>query len=61
MSAKRYELPVSESVAIIRRARAKLERMPRERQIDIMVKAGVMTEEQAARAKKAIAEREAAK
>jgi hypothetical protein len=36
---------------------AKFKKMPKERRIDLMVKAGVMTVEQAERAKKALAEK----
>ncbi len=56
MSAKRYKVTLPASSEKIRQARAKLKRMPKERQIDLMVAAGVMTEKQAARAKKTLRE-----
>ena len=61
MSAKRYNLTLPASSQKIRKARAKLKQMPKERQIEIMVAAGVMTEEQAARAKKTLGEAKLAK
>ena len=59
MSAKHYELEVSSSTLRIRKARKFLQKLPKEKRIDLMVKAGVMTEEQADRAKKKLAEMEA--
>ncbi|MGP0068721.1 MAG: hypothetical protein ACLQGP_34610 [Isosphaeraceae bacterium] len=56
MSAKRYKLTLPASSQKIRKAKAKLKQMPKERQIDIMVAAGGMTEKQAARAKKTLGE-----
>ena len=59
MSAKRYKLEVSSSTLRIRKARKFLKKLPKVKRIDLMVKAGVMTEEQADRAKKKLAEMEA--
>ncbi len=59
MSAKRYKLEVSSSTLRIRKARKFLQKLPKVKRIDLMVKAGVMTEEQADRAKKKLAEMEA--
>ena len=59
MSAKRYKLEVSSSTQRIRKARKFLQKLPKVKRIDLMVKAGVMTEEQADRAKKKLAEMEA--
>ncbi len=56
MSAKRYKLALPASTERIRQARIYLEKMSQEEQIDLMVKAKVMTIEQAARAKKKLAE-----
>jgi ribosomal protein S20 len=59
VSAKRYKLEVSSSAERIRKARKFLQKLPKVKRIDLMVKAGVMTEEQADRAKKKLAEMEA--
>ena len=56
MSVKRCKLTLPASTDRIRKARAKLKEMPQERQIEIMVKAGVMTVQQAERAKKKLGE-----
>lgn len=56
MSAKHYKLALPASTERIRQARIYLEKMSQEEQIDLMVKAKVMTIEQAARAKKKLAE-----
>lgn len=56
MSIKRSKLALSESTLRIRRAMKNLENMPKAKRIDLMVKAGVMTPEQAARAKETLAE-----
>jgi NADH:ubiquinone oxidoreductase subunit B-like Fe-S oxidoreductase len=52
MSAKHSRLTLPSSSQKIRKAKARLKQMPKERQIDLMVAAGVMTEKQATRAKK---------
>ncbi len=57
MSVKRYKLALPESTMRIRRARKRLEAMTKDERIDLMVKAGVMTPEQAARAKETIAQK----
>ena len=59
MSVKRYKLALSTSRQRIRKARKFLRAMPRLKQIELMVKAGVMTEEQAEQARKKLAEIEA--
>jgi hypothetical protein len=56
MSVKRYKLALSTSSQKIRKARTKLKQMSKQRRIELMVEAGVMTEEQAERAKKKLAE-----
>jgi len=56
MSVKRSEFPVSESVWRIRKARKMLERMSKQERIELAVEAGVMTREQADRAKQRLAE-----
>ena len=56
MSAKRYKLARSSSSKKILKARKALQGMPKLQQIDLMVKAGAMTPEQATRAKKKLAE-----
>ncbi len=56
MSAKRYKLTELSSRQRIRQAMINFEKMPKEKRIDLMVEAGVMTLEQAERAKKKIAE-----
>jgi hypothetical protein len=56
MSAKRYKLAELTSRQRIRRAMIKFKQMSKERRIELMVEAGVMTEEQAERAKKKLAE-----
>jgi hypothetical protein len=57
MCAKRYK-PVPSSAQRIRKARKLIREMPKADQIDLMVEAGVMTQEQAERAKKKLAELE---
>jgi len=59
MSAKRSEFPVPLSVWKIRKAKKMLEEMSDLEGIEVMVKAGVMTREQAERAKQRLAEIEA--
>jgi hypothetical protein len=61
MSVKRCELTFPSSTERIREAMAKFKKMPKEKRIDLMVKAGVMTVKQAERAKKALAEGKAIK
>jgi hypothetical protein len=56
MSVKRYKLPASTSTQKIRKARARLKQMSPLRKIELMVEAGVMTKEQAERAKRKLAE-----
>jgi hypothetical protein len=56
MSVKRYKLTLPASSQRIRKAKAKLKQMPKVRQIELMVAAGVMTEEQAVRAMKKLGE-----
>lgn len=56
MSAKCYEMPISTSVARVRDARLRLKEMSRLRKLELMVEAGVMTQEQADRAKRKLAE-----
>ncbi len=52
MPAKRYKVPLSASSQKIRKARIKLRHMTDLEKIELMVKAGVMSEAQAERAKK---------
>lgn len=61
MSVKRSEFPVSTSVWRIRKAKRMLDRMSDLERLEVMVKAGVMTPEQAAKAKRRLAEIEAEK
>lgn len=56
MSAKRSRLVRSASSQKVRMAKLALQEMPKLRQIDLMVEAGSLTEEQAKRAKKKLAE-----
>jgi len=56
MSAKHYKLELLSSTKQIRKAMRFLQKMSKEKRIDLMVKAGVMTEEQAEKAKKKLAE-----
>ncbi len=56
MSVKRYKLAIPSSSQRIRKARKLLHTMSKSDQIDLMVKAGSMTEEQADQAKKKLAE-----
>lgn len=58
MSVKRCEVELPSSSARIQEARRKLKKMSPQKKIDLMVKAGVMTERQAAKAKKKLAEME---
>jgi hypothetical protein len=51
MSGKRSKVASSASSQQIRRAVKKLQQMPKEERIDLMVEAKVMTQEQAERAK----------
>lgn len=59
MSAKRSKFPISESAWRIRKAKKMLKEMSDLEGIEVMVKAGVMTREQADRAKQRLAEIEA--
>ncbi len=54
MSVKHYKLTLPASSQKIRKAKDKLKKMPKERQIELMVAAGVMSEEQAVRAQKTL-------
>ena len=56
MSVKRYKVALSTSSQKIAKAKTKLKQMSRLRKIELMVEAGAMTEEQAERAKKKLAE-----
>ena len=56
MCAKRYKLVLPSSSQQIRKAKKTLRAMPKETQIDLMVKAGSMTQQQGERAKKKLAE-----
>ena len=56
MSVKRYKLALLGSSQRIRKAKLKFREMPKVRKIELMVAAGVMTEKQAERAKKKLAE-----
>jgi ribosomal protein S20 len=56
MSKKQSKITMSASSRKIRRAVVNLQHMPREKRIDLMVEAGVMTSDQAARAKRNLAE-----
>ena len=51
MSAKRYKLALPTSVQKIRKAKAALKGMTELKKIELMVKAGAMTEEQAEKAR----------
>lgn len=56
MSVKRYKLVQSASSQKIRKAKQALKGMSKLQQIQLMVKAGALTEDQASRAKKKLAE-----
>jgi hypothetical protein len=56
MSVKRYKLALPSSTQRIRKAKMSLKAMPKSKHIDLMVKAGVMTENQAEKAKKKLGE-----
>lgn len=56
MSVKRYKLALPTSTQKIRKAKATLKEMTKLKRIDLMVKAGSMTEKQAERARKKLAE-----
>jgi len=56
MSAKRSKIAISSSAAIIRKASRALDKSTDLEQIAVMVKAGVMTEEGADRARQKLAE-----
>lgn len=51
MPVKRYKLPVSKFTRKVRKATALLKTLPRAKKLDLLVAAGAMTEDQAARAK----------
>lgn len=56
MSAKRYKLVLPSSSLRIRKAKKTLQEMSKGKRIDLMVKAGAMTQQQADKAKKRLAE-----
>ncbi|MFO0926971.1 MAG: hypothetical protein U0736_08005 [Gemmataceae bacterium] len=56
MCAKRYKLEVPSSTQRVRKARKALREMSQVDQIDLMVKAGLMTPEQAEKAKQKLAQ-----
>jgi hypothetical protein len=56
MSVKRYKLALPSSSQRIRKAKESLREMPRLKQIELMVKAGAMTEIQAEKARKKLGE-----
>ena len=56
MSVKRYKLALPTSSQKIRKAKTTLKQMTKLRKIELMVEAGAMTERQAERAKKKLAE-----
>jgi hypothetical protein len=56
MSVKHYKLAMSASSEMICKAKKALKEMPKLRKIELMVEAGVMTPEQAERAKKKLYE-----
>jgi hypothetical protein len=56
MSVKRYKLALTPANRTIRKARKSLKKMPKPKQIELTVKAGAMTEIQAERARKKLAE-----
>ena len=56
MSVKLYKLALSSSSQKIRKAKKMLKTMPKLKQIELMVKAGAMTEKQAEKARKKLAE-----
>lgn len=56
MSVKRYKLALPSSSQKIRKAKKSLKAMPKLKRIELMVKAGAMTEEQAAKARRTLAE-----
>ncbi len=53
---KRDKLALPSLTQRIQKAKKSLEAMPKSKQIDLMVKAGVMTEKQAEKAKKKLGE-----
>lgn len=60
MSSKGWKMPESESGYKIRKAMEHFRQLPKERRIDLMVEAKLLTAEQAERAKKKWAEMQAA-
>jgi hypothetical protein len=56
MSLNRSKIELTGSAEMIRKAREHFEKMPKVRRIELMVEAGVMTAEQAERAKEKLAE-----
>jgi hypothetical protein len=56
MSVKRYKLALPSSSQRIRKAKKSLRTMPKLRRIELMVKVGAMTENQAEKAKQELAE-----
>jgi hypothetical protein len=56
MCAKRYKLALPSSSQRIRKAKKTLQSMPMENQIDLMVKAGAMTQQQGEKAKQKLTE-----